>query len=57
MINHFRDQWLEDFFLYGKSSNVILLALKQLWRESWILSMQQHLTGICDRHRAICTKH
>ncbi|OXU38619.1 type II toxin-antitoxin system RelE/ParE family toxin [Enterobacter cloacae] len=23
MINHFRDQWLEDFFLYGRSSNVI----------------------------------
>lgn len=23
MINHFRDQRLEDFFLYGRSSNVI----------------------------------
>jgi len=21
-INHFRDRWLEDFFLYGKSPNI-----------------------------------
>ncbi|MCM7589601.1 type II toxin-antitoxin system RelE/ParE family toxin [Enterobacter chuandaensis] len=28
MINHFRDQWLKDFFLYGKSSNVIPSSLE-----------------------------
>ncbi len=30
MINHFRDQWLEDFFLYGKSSNVIPANLESV---------------------------
>ena len=30
MINHFRDQWLEDFFLYGKSSNVIPAHLESV---------------------------
>lgn len=28
MINHFRDQWLMDFFLFGKSSNVIPSSLE-----------------------------
>ncbi|ENA0609986.1 type II toxin-antitoxin system RelE/ParE family toxin [Enterobacter bugandensis] len=28
MINHFRDRWLMEFFLYGKSSNVIPSSLE-----------------------------
>ncbi|MCI1898502.1 MAG: type II toxin-antitoxin system RelE/ParE family toxin [Enterobacter sp.] len=27
-INHFRDQWLEEFFLYGKSNNVIPASIE-----------------------------
>ncbi|MEG6215569.1 type II toxin-antitoxin system RelE/ParE family toxin [Enterobacter quasihormaechei] len=45
MINHFRDQWLKDFFLYGKSSNVIPSSLESA------LARKLDMINVATSHR------